>query len=294
MAAAEDFNPLRIRPYVTLDEDDRPTTELRMAGPLPPLAPELPPPPGAMPPQVPAPDARHRAPRRPMKAVAFGVTAVAVLSTAAFATGVFSGGEHTDEALADATHTGLPDAGLPDGPSSGTPSTPSTSALSPSSPSPSASLSTAPATHAAPVVKAEPVHRDEAEQPHVAGAGSLRFGDSGSQVVALQQRLSSLYLYHGSADGHYDQGVESSVRIYQMYRHINGDPPGVYGPNTRQALEAEKAPQQHSPSHQQPAHGGQGSGTGKQTGHGAGGIGQFHGTSASMRGLGGMGHSHNH
>ncbi|MBP0461717.1 hypothetical protein JFN87_30305, partial [Streptomyces bomunensis] len=49
-SGAEDFHPLHIRPYVTLDEHERPDAAPRTAGPLPPLARVLPPPPGPMPP----------------------------------------------------------------------------------------------------------------------------------------------------------------------------------------------------------------------------------------------------
>ncbi|WP_046509336.1 peptidoglycan-binding domain-containing protein, partial [Streptomyces odonnellii] len=69
--------------------------------------------------------------------------------------------------------------------------------------------------------------------------GSLGPGDSGPEVVELQHRLEEVRLFYGQADGQYDDRVERGVRIYQSYRGIEGDPEGVYGPNTRRALEAE-------------------------------------------------------
>jgi peptidoglycan hydrolase-like protein with peptidoglycan-binding domain len=58
-------------------------------------------------------------------------------------------------------------------------------------------------------------------------------------VAVLQNRLQEVWLYHGDADGNFNDRVENAVRIYQSYKAIQGDPVGVYGPNTRRALEAE-------------------------------------------------------
>jgi len=46
-------------------------------------------------------------------------------------------------------------------------------------------------------------------------------------------------LFHGQDDGSYTDQVEHAVRVYQSYKFIQDDPPGVYGPHTRRALEAE-------------------------------------------------------
>ncbi|WSY79982.1 peptidoglycan-binding protein [Streptomyces sp. NBC_00879] len=70
----------------------------------------------------------------------------------------------------------------------------------------------------------------------------LRQGDSGPEVVELQKRLrQSLCLCYlrGDVDGTYDSRVKSAVWSYQSIRGVHGDPQGVYGPNTRRALEAE-------------------------------------------------------
>ncbi|MGQ4517155.1 peptidoglycan-binding protein [Streptomyces sp. DW26H14] len=237
LAAAEDFDPLRIRPYVTLDENARPPAEPDTAGPLPPLAATPPPPPGAMPPHARGHRSAHRGQRRPMKAVAFGVAAAAVLSGAAFASGMFSGDAHTDEALADTTHTGLPDEGLPDGSTTGPAQPAARSALSSPDASGPARTSTARTTRAVgPAVG----HRAAPAAAHA--DGSLAPGDSGARVAALQRRLGGMHLYHGSDSGLYGQDLATAVRIYQMYRHVTGDPPGVYGPETRRALESEQIP----------------------------------------------------
>ncbi len=48
-----------------------------------------------------------------------------------------------------------------------------------------------------------------------------------------------VWLYNGPVDGDFNRAVANGVRIYQSYQAIQGDPPGVYGPNTRRVLEAE-------------------------------------------------------
>jgi Putative peptidoglycan binding domain len=71
------------------------------------------------------------------------------------------------------------------------------------------------------------------------GAPVLREGDTGPQVVELQNRLSQLLLgYLGSADGIYDSGVKNAVARFQRGHGITADPSGVYGAATRLALES--------------------------------------------------------
>ncbi|GDY53230.1 hypothetical protein SVIO_038530 [Streptomyces violaceusniger] len=66
----------------------------------------------------------------------------------------------------------------------------------------------------------------------------LREGDSGPEVVELQQRLTQLLQYIGVADGKYDAGLRRIVSSYQDQHDITGDPDGVYGENTRRDLES--------------------------------------------------------
>ncbi|MDV9202885.1 peptidoglycan-binding domain-containing protein, partial [Streptomyces sp. Wh19] len=68
---------------------------------------------------------------------------------------------------------------------------------------------------------------------------ALRPGDQGPAVAELQRRLEEIWLYRGRDDGDYSNQVEHAVSVYQSYKAIEGDPPGVYGPETRRALEAE-------------------------------------------------------
>lgn len=197
--------------------------------------------------------------RRPFGALAAGAAVAAVVGTAAFAGGLFGGDDSRDEALPEAT-TSVPDteeepaASVAPSPSaSATPSrTPSASATPSASPSPSASPTrsrkpTPSATAPAPTASASSTpdgggassSPPPAAPPAELAGSSLRPGDRGPEVVELQNRLKEVWLYSGPSDGSYNDQVRNAVVIYQSYQDIEGDPVGVYGPNTRRALEAE-------------------------------------------------------
>ncbi|WP_229848087.1 peptidoglycan-binding domain-containing protein [Streptomyces melanogenes] len=72
-----------------------------------------------------------------------------------------------------------------------------------------------------------------------ATAPVLRKGDDGPEVTELQDRLTQLTIYNGRIDGHFGSKTENAVRTYQSYTGLESDPPGVYGPETRSALEAQ-------------------------------------------------------
>ncbi|MFG3287081.1 peptidoglycan-binding protein [Streptomyces sp. NPDC048111] len=57
-------------------------------------------------------------------------------------------------------------------------------------------------------------------------------------MLELQERLAELGFYGGSADGSFGSRTERAVRDFQAYLGIQGDPPGVYGPPTREVLES--------------------------------------------------------
>jgi hypothetical protein len=102
-------------------------------------------------------------------------------------------------------------------PRGGTAAAPHSSAASPSassrSASPSAGTSTAPRT--------------------------LRYGDRGPDVTALQRRLAEANLFGSKPNGVYDGETYGGVAGYQTRHGITSDPIGVYGPATRAALEKE-------------------------------------------------------
>ncbi|QIQ05012.1 peptidoglycan-binding protein [Streptomyces liangshanensis] len=277
IAAAEVFDERRIRPYVTLPTGNDETREpFVTAGPLPPLAaaesPSASGASGAEPPAGPPAArraARHPRRRRPLKAVALGAAAVAVLGTAAFAGGLFSGEDadsaHLDEGLAGSRPTAAgPDVALSGDPAgaSRTASPDATRGTAGASPSPDASESPASAQSGASTEASAPPEAVPSERPETAppaterpadappegfappsglAANGLRLGDSGPAVADLQQRLAGIRLYQGTPDGQFDQRVQVAVAAYQIYRKIGGDPRGVYGPDTRRSLEAEPA-----------------------------------------------------
>lgn len=271
IAAAEDFDPLRIRPYVRLDSDadDRgapaaaTTMPLFLDGPPAGAPGALP---GAPPEAVVADETRRRTAsayvgsgpdpvqprrRRPFTVLAVGAAVAAVVGTAAFAGGLFDHEDSGDAALPEATVSvpdadGGPAASVSHSPSASPSATPSRSAsaspsasptpttspsVSPSatataSPSPSASATKAPTTAAAPPVA------------ELSG-GTLRRGDSGAEVAELQRRLQEIWVYRGPEDGTYSEQVEQAVAEYQRWVSVADDPSGVYGPETRRALESQ-------------------------------------------------------
>ncbi|MFF9566270.1 peptidoglycan-binding protein [Streptomyces sp. NPDC014685] len=191
--------------------------------------------------------------RSPFVAAAMGAVAIAVVGTATFASGLLGGGSgDTDhEQALPSTVASLPEATLPPEESapapapappssSPAPATPSAPAPSSAPPSPSASATTSgPSTapSVTPSKSANPTATD-APPPSLTGA-TLRRGDQGPAVTELQHRLAELRLYADAADGTYTDRVEYAVNIYQRHKPVKGDPPGVYGPHTRRALEAD-------------------------------------------------------
>lgn len=75
------------------------------------------------------------------------------------------------------------------------------------------------------------------------GAGTLREGDSGPEVRALQQRLLHIpdVYDHGSTSGTYDAALTAAVARFQLWYGIRGDESGVYGNDTRADLESRTA-----------------------------------------------------
>lgn len=197
--------------------------------------------------------------RRPFAALAVGTAVIAVVGTAAFAGGLFDGSDNGDadrETALPTTVASIPRASVPAEesapasvslPPSGTASTspsPSASATaSPSasaSPSPSASAASQPAATTPPPASTPHASRPASVAPPAPPAGpTLRPGDQGPEVAELQRRLEEIWLFHGRDDGDYTGQVEHAVSVYQSYKAIEGDRPGVYGPRTRRALEAE-------------------------------------------------------
>ncbi|MFE9533974.1 peptidoglycan-binding protein [Streptomyces sp. NPDC006691] len=257
-AASEDFDPLRIRPYVLLPNAAGPEEEVpavpegpaertvRLGAVVPPAEPA----PGPV--ERSASPGAGRTPRgRRTAALTVGAVAVVAVATAAFASTLFADDATPKRALPEAAGTvapysgdGSPSAGAPSAVASRTkkpsPSRPaaarppaSPSASGPASPTPSKPAPTPSAS-----ASARPSH-SPSPQPLVPSASStLRRGDKGPAVLELQQRLAQLGLYAGSIDGGFGSRTERAVRDFQAYLGVDGDPAGVYGPATRRALES--------------------------------------------------------
>ncbi|GAA4548710.1 peptidoglycan-binding domain-containing protein [Streptomyces collinus] len=134
-------------------------------------------------------------------AVAVAVLAAAVIG---FGGALLLRGEHPDDTAAPA------------------PGPPRSAA---STPDPAPAVPTPPAT--APV-----------EDPD--GAGTLREGATGPEVTDLQQRLLRIpdVYRDGSTSGRYDPTLTAAVARFQLWYGIRGDETGVYGNDTRAALES--------------------------------------------------------
>ncbi|CAL9584169.1 peptidoglycan-binding domain-containing protein [Streptomyces sp. enrichment culture] len=246
-AAAEDFDPLRIRPYVTT------ATPATTAVPPPHTDfPDPPPPPAPAPrPQSSAPE-RPAAPgprsRRPLLLAAGGLGA-ALLAATAFALTSYRTPTH-DRAAQEirqsipanptkapaSTPAPAPPAAPPTPPpSSPAPTTP-TPSPTPTTPSPTPTPTPTPTRTPSPT----PTPTSSSIPPTTPAAPTvLRRGDTGPEVTELQQRLRQLNLYGDRIDGTYTRPVEDAVRNYQLARGIKEDPLGEYGPATRRSLESE-------------------------------------------------------
>ncbi|WEV28088.1 peptidoglycan-binding domain-containing protein [Streptomyces sp. 71268] len=215
--------------------------------------------------------ARHRR-RRPLAIVIAAAVLVAVVGTVAFGTGLLggqSGDASDDQALTDdraatpsaalSTWDGrMTDGATPPPSSTATPSPSasrsrgeSPSATPSATPSPTREPSASPsASSARPSDTGAPDRPSERPTPATsaptdpprpttpAGPPVLRQGDSGPEVAELQDRLRQTWTYVGAADGEYDAGVTDAVGTYQRRHDITADPEGVYGPHTRDYLEA--------------------------------------------------------
>ncbi|MGV4980681.1 peptidoglycan-binding protein [Streptomyces sp. NRAIS4] len=72
------------------------------------------------------------------------------------------------------------------------------------------------------------------------GPGTLRQGDTGPEVTQLQKRLLRVpdVYRDGSTSGTYDADLTAAVARFQLWYGISGDETGVYGNDTRRALES--------------------------------------------------------
>ena len=270
-AAAEDFDPLRIRPYVELDDETAPVPRVPAPDATMPLRVPAPP----SPPAAPSPtdlslfeaergssahgstaDAHPRRTRRRTVLLASAGAVVAVVAAAGLASGLFTYEPPSrDEAAPQDVRPAVPDATTT--PASAPPST-ATASLRPPSAPPSATASASPSASPSPSRSsaspspsrsAEPSATPTASTATNPAAGSdaareaappvLRRGAEGAEVVELELRLTQVGLYSRKAAGHYNEGVEDAVAAYQWQRGIQVAEHGVYDLVTRERLESE-------------------------------------------------------
>ncbi|MFF8234673.1 peptidoglycan-binding domain-containing protein [Streptomyces caelestis] len=76
------------------------------------------------------------------------------------------------------------------------------------------------------------------------GPGTLREGATGPEVTELQERLLRIpdVYRDGSTSGRYDPTLTAAVARFQLWYGIRGDETGVYGNDTRLALESRTPP----------------------------------------------------
>ncbi|QMV23636.1 hypothetical protein GQS52_19750 [Streptomyces sp. SCUT-3] len=202
-----------------------------------------------------APGRRRRARKRGVRPLAAAGAAAGVAAVTALVVALSGGdGERHDLSGPDGGRA-LPTVPLPSLTATAEPGSPTGSPTAPGSSSADASSSataspsgtgtsaraSAPASSSAPsgtsAESAPPTWSDNGRP----GRGPvLRVGDSGSEVVELQYRLSAAGTYGTrQSDGVFDEDVKDAVARYQAREGIEGDAPGVYGPSTRRALESE-------------------------------------------------------
>ncbi|MFF1279850.1 peptidoglycan-binding protein [Streptomyces sp. NPDC058299] len=101
-----------------------------------------------------------------------------------------------------------------------------------------------PSTASAPTPAAPPASASAppaaATAPDPDGPGTLRQGDTGPSVTELQRRLLRVpdVYRDGTANGTYDPALTEAVARFQLWYGISGDEKGVYGDDTRRALES--------------------------------------------------------
>ncbi|MGW5280151.1 peptidoglycan-binding protein [Streptomyces collinus] len=267
-AAAEDFDPLRIRPYVEVTgapEDEaavgRPRATVADAaeprpgpaggtgepGGVAPLLPGREPPDGAGAESGEVPAGQARRPSRRTLLVSAAAAGVVVAVAAGVASGLLSYHAPSRNRVAQEVRQSVPEAtatatsSAPASPAPRHTAAPRTAlpvepTPSPtlSSPSPSPTVSRGASHPASPSPSAGSPKAAPTGRPPV-----LRLGDEGPEVTELQLRLKQLNLYNDQVTGVFTRPVQDAVRNYQWARGILSDDLGVYGPATRASLEAE-------------------------------------------------------
>ncbi|MFF1492533.1 peptidoglycan-binding protein [Streptomyces sp. NPDC058304] len=182
--------------------------------------------------------------RRRLPTVLAGAGTVVAVGTAALALGMLPRSGDSDTVLLDAKPSAPAASLAPAGPTQPAPtSSPSRSASA--SPSPSASKSAS--RSASPTASRNSAPPSPTPSPSTSSskpsapapppqAPTLRYGDSGPEVEKMQRLLAGRGYYRGKINGRFDSRTEDAVSDFQWQNYIDEDW-GVYGPQTRRALE---------------------------------------------------------
>ncbi|MER6733717.1 peptidoglycan-binding domain-containing protein [Streptomyces puniciscabiei] len=258
-AAAEDFDPLRIRPYVKVEATETTLPLMRPKGARGSVltcgsAAGARPAKTAPHPNDDPPHPKDNRPNRrsPVRTLLLSAAAAgtAIVAGTALAGGLLSYRTPSRDQAAQEVRERVPAVTAPDPTAPAPASSPAPPRVPPpvppvpvSRPSPSATPSASP-TPAASAGTPRPASPTTATTTFAAPRSTpvapvLQRGDQGPQVTELQERLRQLNLYSDRIDGVFTRPVEDAVRNYQLARGIQGDTLGVYGHATRQSLEAE-------------------------------------------------------
>ncbi|WP_159045826.1 peptidoglycan-binding domain-containing protein [Streptomyces sp. WM6372] len=167
------------------------------------------------------------------------------MGTVALALGMLPHSGDSDTVLLDAKPSAPAASVAPAGPTQPTAThSPSRSASASASASPSASKSASPSASPTTSRSSAPpsptpsasTSRAQSSPPPPPKAPTLRYGDSGPEVEKMQRLLAGRGLYRGKINGRFDDRTENAVSEFQWRNNIDEDW-GVYGPETRRALE---------------------------------------------------------
>ncbi|GGR23222.1 peptidoglycan-binding domain-containing protein [Streptomyces netropsis] len=216
--------------------------------------------------RVDSPRGRRRSRKRPLAAAVGTAVAVVAVCGGLLAAGLLGGDDERDQArpndLAGGPTATASTGDATEGPTpSGSASRATAKASASASPSPGksadAKTSASPsASGAHPASAGTPIHAEASSgvstppgatartgPPSDNTAATLKQGMRGSEVLEMQQRLNEeggwlLAPDVVREDGHYSGEDSHAVADFQRDNDVEGDPSGVYGPNTRRALEA--------------------------------------------------------
>ncbi|WP_235530656.1 L,D-transpeptidase family protein [Phycicoccus sp. Root563] len=172
-----------------------------------------------------------------------GCGMVSVGSASASSSGPVAGAapSSSDQPSADTPSADTPSADpTTSEPTEATPAVPSDTATATPTTKPTTKPAPAPTTPK-PTTKPAPTPTAPKPQPVPTEGDTLHVGDSGPYVKSVQQRLSSLGYWNGTADGEFGLLTSQAVMALQKAAGLGRD--GVYGPSTRKALQAGTRPQ---------------------------------------------------